>query len=88
MATVTMWKQHTTDAAIDMPFGTNAPIELAVSAELPSCHSGVDVPLAAAEAVSRGSLAAVAYLGALGDAPTLLGPQFFEQAYTLLLRTP
>ena len=55
-----MSKQHSTAAAIDISFGTKTPLDpehTGVGAELPSCHSGVDGPLAAADAVPRGSVA-------------------------------
>ena len=55
-----MSKQHSTVAAIDILFGSKTPVDpgcIGVGAKLPSCHSGVDRPLAAAAAVPRGCLA-------------------------------
>ena len=51
---------NTTAAAIDIAFGLKTPRDpwrIGVGAELPSCHSGVDGPLAAAAPVPRGCLA-------------------------------
>ena len=56
-----MSKQHSTVAAIDIPFGSKTPVDpgrIGVGAELhASCQYGVDGPLAAADAVPRGCLA-------------------------------
>ena len=47
-----MSKQHSTAAAIDTAFGTKTPLDpghIRLGTKLPSCHSGVDGPLTAAE---------------------------------------